>query len=193
MTPKAFRLHCFLSFVAVCSPSAFAQSNTEGAKGATDDKRAPIVKETESTWKRARKWTLDYIDAMPENATSFKPTPEIRSFAEQMLHLAFWNYAIAESLGGKANPYGKKQETLEQRDDVKTKAALRKVVEESYDNLLAAVAGLDEAKMLEQVSIFNSKTTRLTVLTYALDHQTHHRGQTTLYLRLKGLTPPPEP
>jgi len=186
MTPKAFRLLCLLSFVAVCSPSAFAQSNA-------DDKRAPIVKETESNWKRARKWTLDYIDAMPENATSFKPTPEIRSFAEQMLHLAFWNYAIAESLGGKANPYGKKQETLEQRDDVKTKAALRKVVEESYNNLLATVAGLDEAKMLEQVSVFNSKTTRLTVLAYALDHQAHHRGQTTIYLRLKGLTPPPEP
>ncbi|HEX2491638.1 MAG TPA: DinB family protein, partial [Blastocatellia bacterium] len=162
MVLKAFRLLCLLFFVAASSPSSFAQSNAEGAKGATDDKRAPIVKETESNWKRARKWTLDYIDAMPENATSFKPTPEIRSFAEQMLHLAFWNYAIAESLGGKANPYGKKQETLEQRDDVKAKAALRKVVEESYDNLLAAVAGLDEAKMLEQVSIFNSKTTRLT-------------------------------
>jgi uncharacterized damage-inducible protein DinB len=193
MISKAFRLLCFLSFVSVCSPSAFAQSNTEGAKGATDDKRAPIVIETESNWKRARKWTLDYIDAMPENATSFKPTPEVRSFAEQMLHLAFWNYALAESIGGKANPYGKKQETLEQRDEVKTKAALRKVVEESYNNLLAAVAGLDEAKMLEQVSIFNSKRTRITILTYALDHQAHHRGQTTLYLRLKGLTPPPEP
>jgi uncharacterized damage-inducible protein DinB len=186
MVLKAFRLLCLLFFVAASSPSAFAQSNA-------DDKRAPIVKETESNWKRARKWTLDYIDAMPENATSFKPTPEIRSFAEQMLHLAFWNYAIAESLGGKANPYGKKQETLEQRDDVKAKAALRKVVEESYDSMLAAVAGLDEAKMLEQVSIFNSKTTRLTVLASALDHQSHHRGQTTIYLRLKGLTPPPEP
>jgi uncharacterized damage-inducible protein DinB len=193
MRPKAFRLLCFLFFAAGFSPSAFAQSNAEGAKKPVDDKRPPIVKETESSWKRARKWTLDYIDAMPENATSFKPTPEIRSFAEQMLHLAFWNYAIAESLGGKASPYGKKQETLEQREDVKAKAELRKVVEESYDNLLAAVAGLDEAKMLEQVSIFNSKTTRLTVLTYALDHQAHHRGQTTIYLRLKGVTPPPEP
>ncbi|HZF37583.1 MAG TPA: hypothetical protein VE715_02060, partial [Blastocatellia bacterium] len=80
MRPKAFRLLCFLFFVAVCSSSAFAQSD---AKAPTDDKRAPIVKETESNWKRARKWTLDYIDAMPENAMGFKPTPEIRSFAEQ--------------------------------------------------------------------------------------------------------------
>jgi len=193
MRPKAFRLLCFLFFVAVCSSSALAQSNAEGATKPADDKGSPIVKETESNWKRARKWTLDYIDAMPENAMGFKPTPEIRSFAEQMLHLAFWNCALAEAVGGKANPYGKKQETLEQREDVKTKSALRKVVEESYDNLLAAVAGLDEAKMLEQVSLFNTKMTRMAVLVAALDHQAHHRGQTTIYLRLKGLTPPPEP
>jgi uncharacterized damage-inducible protein DinB len=158
-----------------------------------DDKRPPIVKETESQWKRQRKWTLDYIDAMPENAMAFKPTPEIRSFAEQMLHLAYWNYALAEAVGGKVNPHGKTQDTLEKRDDVKTKAALRKVVEESYENLMAAVSGLDESKMLEQVPIFNTKRTRLTLLASALDHQSHHRGQTTIYLRLKGITPPPEP
>ncbi|HKE03525.1 MAG TPA: DinB family protein [Blastocatellia bacterium] len=190
MKPKAIRPLYFLFVVALCSPCAFAQSD---AKKPADDKRSPIVKETEFNWKRARKWTLDYIDAMPENAMSFKPTPEIRSFAEQMLHLAFWNYGLGEAVSGKANPYGKNQEALEKRDDVKTKAALRKVVEESYDNLLAAIAGLDEAKMFEQVSLFNSKLTRVTALAIALDHQTHHRGQTTIYLRLKGVTPPPEP
>lgn len=190
MRLNPIRSLCFLFFVAVSSSSAFAQSE---AKKPVDDKRPAIVKETEHNWKRARKWTLDYIDAMPENAMAFKPTPEIRSFAEQMLHLAFWNYALAESVGGKVSPYGKKQETLEQREDVKAKGALRKVVEESYDNLLAAISGLDEAKMLEQVSFFNTKMTRLTILAYALDHQAHHRGQTTIYIRLKGITPPPEP
>jgi uncharacterized damage-inducible protein DinB len=190
MKPKSILLLCAVFVAACASPSAIAQSD---AKKPADDKRPAIVKETESSWKRARKWTLDYIDAMPENAMSFKPAPEVRSFAEQMLHLAFWNYGLAEAAGGKANPYGKKQETLEKRDDVKTKAALRKVVEESYDNVLKAIAGLDEAKMLEQVQFFSSKFTRITVLAIALDHQTHHRGQTTVYLRLKGVTPPPEP
>jgi uncharacterized damage-inducible protein DinB len=163
------------------------------AKKAADDNRAPLVKETESSWKRAKKWTLDYIDAMPDNAMSFKPTPEVRSFAEQMLHLAFWNFGLIEAAGGKANPYGKKQEDLEKRDDLKTKAALRKVVAESYDTVLAELAGMTEAKLLEQASFFGRKFTRITVFSIALDHQTHHRGQTTAYLRLKGITPPPEP
>jgi uncharacterized damage-inducible protein DinB len=187
MKPKAIQLLCAIFTVALFSATAWAQAKP------ADDKRAPIARETEAAWKNAKKWTLSYIDAMPENAMSFKPTPEIRSFAEQMLHLAFWNYGLVEWAGGKTNPYGKKQEDLEKRDDMKTKAALRKVVEESYDNVLAAMTGLDEAKLLEQVSFFNSKRSRLGVLAIALDHQTHHRAQTTIYLRLKGVTPPPEP
>ncbi len=190
MKRGSIRLLYALIVGAVLSPLVLAQAD---AKKAGADNRAQIVKEAEFNWKRAKKWTLDYIDAMPESAISFKPTPDIRSFAEQMLHLAFWNYGLMEAIGGKPNPYGKKQETLEKRDDVKTKAALRKVVEESYDNVLAALAGLDEAKLLEQVSFFSTKATRLMAFTVALDHQTHHRGQTTIYLRLKGVKPPPEP
>ena len=190
MKPKTLHLLFVLFAVTLFSASALAQGE---AKKAADDKRAPIARETETTWKNAKKWTLSYVDAMPESALNFKPTPEIRSFAEQMLHLAFWNFGLVESVGGKTNPYGKKQEDLEKREEMKTKAALRKVVEESYDNVIAALAGLDEAKLLEQVSFFNTKMTRLNVLNIALDHQTHHRGQTTIYLRLKGITPPPEP
>lgn len=189
MRPKAMQLFGALVAAAILSASTLAQ----GEAKKPEDKRHPIVRETEFSWKRAKKWTLDYIDAMPEAGLSFKPTPEVRSFAEQMLHLAFWNFGLIEGAGGKANPYGKKQETLEKSDAGKTKAALRKVVEESYDTVLAALNGLDEAKLLEQAQFFNSKMTRLTIFSIALDHQTHHRGQTTAYLRLKGVTPPPEP
>lgn len=189
MNRKAIQVFCAMLAAAVFSVSVRAQADAKK----TEDKRAPIVRETEFSWKRAKKWTLDYIDAMPEAGLSFKPTPEVRSFAEQMLHLAFWNFGLIESMSGKANPYGKKQDTLEKSEAGKTKAALRKVVEESYDAVFAAMNGLDEAKLLEQAQFFNSKMTRLTILSIALDHQTHHRGQTTAYLRLKGVTPPPEP
>src|SRR5215510_8532904 len=39
-------------------------------------------------WTRARDYTKEYLDAMPEEGINFKPTPKIRSFAEQMLHLS---------------------------------------------------------------------------------------------------------
>ncbi len=190
MKRKMNQCLCAMFVFALFSMSVFAQTD---ARKPADDNRPLLVKETESVWKRAKKWTLDYIDAMPEAALNFKPTPEVRSFAEQMLHLSFWNYGLIEAAGSKANPYGKKQEDLEKRDDLKTKVALRKVVAESYDVVLAEMTGLTEAKLLEPVSFFGRKFTRITVFSIALDHQTHHRGQTTMYLRLKGVTPPPEP
>ncbi len=56
-------------------------------------------------WQRAKSYTKEYLDAMPENGVSFKPTPEMRSFGEQMLHIAGANFAFAASASGKTNPY----------------------------------------------------------------------------------------
>ena len=43
-------------------------------------------------WQRAKEYTKEYLDVMPEDGVNYKPTPEIRSFAEQMLHLTAANY-----------------------------------------------------------------------------------------------------
>jgi uncharacterized damage-inducible protein DinB len=196
MRPVLFRVLRVALVLAAGAIAASAQAKPEEkpeGKKAAAGASSQAVKEANYMWKRAKKWSLEYVDAMPEGAVNSKPTPEVRSFAEQMLHLAFWNYGMCESLGGAASPYGTKQETIEKRDDLKTKAALRKFVEESYDYVLAAIARLDDAKLAEEVSFFGNKVSRRMILTLALDHQTHHRGQTTLYLRLKGVTPPPEP
>lgn len=153
---------------------------------------SPITKEMAAEWRRAKKWTLLYLDAMPEDAFSFKPVPEVRSFAEQMLHLVGGNYYTVAATATKPNPL-KGQGDIEKRDDLKNKAALRKLVAESYDYALEAIAGLSDARLSEVVDMFGAKVTRATALMIALDHQTHHRAQTVLYLRLKGVTPPPEP
>ncbi|HYE73134.1 MAG TPA: hypothetical protein VEF04_07385, partial [Blastocatellia bacterium] len=103
-------------------------------------------------WTRAKEFTKEYLDAMPEDGIGFKATPDIRSFAEQMLHLAAANFAFASNASGKANPYQGKN--LEKMDEFKTKAGLTKVVMESYDFVIASINGLDEAKMNEGVKIF---------------------------------------
>ena len=191
MTQNFCRLVAAAILMCACaSVATLAQAKPE-EKTASAAERSKAMKEIDFTWKRAKKWTLDYIDAMPEDALNFKPTPEIRSFGEQMLHLAYWNCGLSELAASKPSPFGKDE--LEKKPEYKSKAALRKAVEQSYDYVIAAVAELDEKKLLEEVKFFNSKVTRLMVLTTSLDHQAHHRGQTTIYLRLKGVTPPPEP
>lgn len=141
-------------------------------------------------WTRAKAFTKEYLDAMPEDGVNFKATPEIRSFAEQMLHLSAANFLFASNASGKANPYQGKN--LEKMDEFKTKAGLTKVVMESYDFVIASINGMDEAKMNEGIKVFGQDLTRGVAFAKAFEHQTHHRGQATIYLRLKGVKPPNE-
>ena len=57
-------------------------------------------------WERAKAYTKEYLDAMPADKYGFKPTPEMRSFAEQMLHLTDGNYGIAAAAAGVQSPVG---------------------------------------------------------------------------------------
>jgi uncharacterized damage-inducible protein DinB len=144
-------------------------------------------------WTRARDYTKEYLDAMPEDGVGLKPTPDIRSFAEQMLHLASGNFGFAATAAGITNPYDPRQgKNLEKMDEFKTKAALTKIVIESYDFVINAIKGMDVKKMDENVKFFRFDMTRAVALNKGFEHQTHHRGQTTIYLRLKGVKPPQE-
>jgi len=144
-----------------------------------------------AAWERAKAYTKEYLDAATEDVYSFKPTPEMRSFGEQMHHLAVENYILTNAaVAGVASPSTFRDIEIE---TLKTKAEITKAVLESYDFVIATIKGLDEAKLSNPVKIFNKfDTTVEDGLSKAFEHQTHHRGQTTVYLRLKGIKPPKE-
>ncbi|MBX2958186.1 MAG: DinB family protein [Cyclobacteriaceae bacterium] len=140
-------------------------------------------------WQRAKTYTKEYLSAASDELLSFKPTPEVRSFAEQMLHLAEDNYLFAATAAGEQPRYVFRE--LETKR-VTSIAVLEKIVLESYDYVIDIVSKLDEVKMLESVNFFELKISREAALAKGFEHQTHHRGQTTVYLRLKGIKPPEE-
>jgi uncharacterized damage-inducible protein DinB len=163
-----------LVVIAFTSISAYAQITP-----------AQLVQE----WQRAKAYTKTYLDAMPDGGYSFKPTPEIRSFAGQMLHLADANYVFAATVAGKPNPLGKT--SLEKATD-QSKAATTKAVMDSYDFVIGVIQGMTPAQLNQEVKFAGKTLSKELVLFKAFEHQTHHRGQTTIYLRLKGVTPPPD-
>ena len=140
-------------------------------------------------WQRAKVYTKAYLDAMPEDGYAFKPTPEIRSFAQQMLHLANDNYGFAVHASGKPNPNG---ETSLEKTASPTKEATTKIVMDSYDFIISALQSMTPEQLQETTKFGKQEITRFGVFGKAFEHQTHHRGQTTIYLRLKGVTPPGE-
>lgn len=173
------------AFSLVCL--AQQSSGTPAAKGPAMDHISMMV----ADWTRAKEYTKEYLDAMPEDGTNFKPTPEVRSFSGQFLHLANANFAFGNAATGAANPYqGKNLETM---TEYQNKAGLSKIVMESYDYVINAVKAMDPKKMGESVKLFGRfDATRGVALAKGFEHQTHHRGQTTIYLRMKGVKPPNE-
>ena len=97
-------------------------------------------------WERSKIYTKQYLDAMPEDGYGFKPTPEIRSFAAQMLHLAEANYFFASSASG--NPIPEERKSIE-KDVPPTKEAVTKAVMDSYDFMIHCVQGMTQEKMDE--------------------------------------------
>jgi uncharacterized damage-inducible protein DinB len=191
------RILLCVCWVTACQPSGFAQNSVSPAS-ATTAHAAGSSKEPShrvsimiAQWTRAKDWTQAYIAKMPEENFSFKPVPEVRSFAEQMLHLAYWNFGFTAKAFGRPLPY---QETDLMKDDFKSKARLTKVVAESYDFVISGLKQLPDEQLDQDTTTGSARTVRrIERLNDAYEHQTHHRGQTVVYLRLKGIEPPVEP
>ncbi|MES2371872.1 MAG: DinB family protein [Bacteroidota bacterium] len=139
-------------------------------------------------WERAKAYTKEYLDAMPEAGYALKPTPEMRSFAQQMLHLSDANYLFASTATGEKSPVGELEKTTDQ-----SKANVTKLVMASYDFVIASIGKISDAQSAEKVKLFGSfEMTKGAAIAKCFEHQTHHRGQTTVYIRLAGAKPPQE-
>jgi uncharacterized damage-inducible protein DinB len=141
-------------------------------------------------WERAKAYTLEYLDAMPKDKYGFKAQDSIRSFSQQMLHLA-QDITIMVSYGtGKERIW--KGQNIEARTSAQSADSVRYFVTTSYDYAIDAIKKMDASKLEEKVKNRNLEETRFAWLLKAFEHQTHHRGQTTIYIRLLGIKPPGE-
>ena len=145
-------------------------------------------------WQRAKIYTKSYLDAMPEDGYGFKPTAAIRSFAQQMLHISDANYVLATVASDKPNPIGETlaNDGLNEKTASPTKEATTKAVMDSYDFVISTLQNMTPDQMQETTKIGKHDIARSGLFGKAFEHQTHQRGQTTIYLRLKGITPPAE-
>ncbi|MES2125223.1 MAG: DinB family protein [Gemmatimonadota bacterium] len=130
---------------------------------------------------------LRYIDAAPDSMLGFRPTPGVRTFAQQIEHAAGSDALIAHLAitGSMAVPsMGDTAVYLH------NKAALRAYAAAAMDHTIAMLRGVSPAAMLEPVNMFGNKVTRGRGLMELLDHFPWTLGQTVPYLRLNGVTPP---
>ena len=171
-------ISCILIFF--CSTVGIAQTV------APDSVKAQLIKD----WERAKTYTAEYLAAMPADKYTAKPVEGIRSFAEQMLHLA------QGSIGLSANGTGKTRifpgYNMEKSATAQSKDSVSYYVNASYDFAIDGIKAMDANQLGELVKRGNLNESRLSWIMKGFEHQTHHRGQCTIYIRLQGATPPNE-
>jgi uncharacterized damage-inducible protein DinB len=147
--------------------------------------KAQLVKE----WEMAKDMTNEYLNTMPADKYNFQAHDSIRTFAQQMLHLAQVNNAMISNGTGVARIFSPLRR-LEKSPSAQTKDSVLYYVNASYDFAINAIKSLEASKLEEKVKERTLELTRFAWLLKAFDHQTHHRGQTAIYIRLVGLKPP---
>lgn len=174
----------------VLAAIVFTSANllVKGDSKMESDMKASLV----ADWERAKAFSLEYIDAMPDDAMEFRPNDDVRTFQGQFLHIAQGNIGLLAN-GTGAERIHTDVANFEAEEKFKGKKALRALTVEVYDWCIEAIKNMDMSKMDEVVGPNEQFSfPRLEWIKKGFEHQTHHRGQSTIYLRMKGVTPPAE-
>ncbi len=136
-------------------------------------------------------------DAMPEEKYSFAPSVGefhgVRTFAEQIKHVASANYQLAARILGEKLPpgtLGAKSETAP--ESVQTKAQVMEYLRGSFAYLHKAAKSVDSTNEVEPIPGIKGvwERTRLGAAVDAIAHTYDHYGQMVEYLRMNGIVPP---
>ena len=143
-----------------------------------------LAKELAATFQRAATEILDVAEVMPAEKYGFKPTPEISSFGDQLVHVGGITQRFIDSAKGtktEAAHHGAmgKPETV---------VLLKKTFQSAQD----VISPLTDAQLLEPVKFpFGDRTvTRATFWQGPLYQIRNHYGQLVVYLRMNGIVPP---
>jgi hypothetical protein len=130
-------------------------------------------------------------EAMAESKYSFAPSngefKGVRTFAEQVKHLAAANYQLGAGVLGEQPPAGTSDETAP--DSIRSKAEIIAYLKGSFACLHRAAASIDEKNANEPQKLKGDRT-RLWLLIDALVHSSNHYGQMVEYLRMNEIVPP---
>jgi uncharacterized damage-inducible protein DinB len=129
-----------------------------------------------------------------EDLYSFKPTPDVRSFAGVLGHVADGNLLLCRIASGESGWIEKVMKdigSVQVHEKKTAKADLVAALTESRAFCDSVFAKLTDASGQEMVEWFGGqKRTRVSVLTLATSHGWEHYGNLVTYMRLKGIVPP---
>ena len=137
---------------------------------------------------REEKWSYRPAEGQFKNEKTESGPAELRTFAEQVKHVACANFAFAAELDGTKPP-----EACDKGgpSPAHTRAELLVYLGDSFSALKKSLSAITAKNMYDPIEgPYAGPNTRLGLAQVCIWHAADHYGQMTLYLRLNGIVPP---
>jgi len=144
--------------------------------------------------KTAEREIVSLAEAMPADKYNFAPTngafDGVRTFAQQMKHVAAVNYLVAAALLEEKSPSDSNGERGP--DSIQSKDDIVKFLKDSFAYVHKAMGTLTDKNLMDMIKspFGNSKTARVSAATVVAWHTYDHYGQAVVYARMNGVIPP---
>ena len=132
-------------------------------------------------------------EMMPESGFAFRPTPELRTFGEQINHATSSHYAFCSQAG---LPPGVQKQAAPALATVKSKPAIIAALKDSIAYCDRVLAAATEAWLMEEAPGLGGSSSglirgvRAHSFIYNAVHSAEDFGTITTYLRMQGVVPP---
>lgn len=130
-----------------------------------------------SRWSEGAAKLVALAADFPAERYDFRPTSDVRSFADQLRHVAFWNLHVGQTLRGE--DADGEANTLP-RESFPDKASVLAALRDSFE---------DVSRTLVSATGASQESVDALVVPF-LEHNGEHYGQLVMYYRLSGLVPP---
>ena len=174
--------------VAVAGTLAIAVCRNAAAQPAAD----PMAETVGRWFAMIERDFVSLADTMPAGNYAFKPSDgafrDVRTFAEQVKHVACANFAFFNEIEKKEPPAGCDQGGP---SPARTKAELMTYLRDSFTYARGVLNTMTSGNALEPAGgPYGGMSTRLGLATLAIWHASDHYGQLVVYLRMNGIVPP---
>jgi uncharacterized damage-inducible protein DinB len=181
------RLCALMLCVMSISVSASAQTTDAPYDIALSTSLASMTKSMHATIRRN---LAEAAEAMSAEDYAFRPTPDVRTFAQLIGHVVFANYLFCAQATGQPMPATTNPQQLTD------KTALVKALNDALALCDKAYEGTTDENFMQTVGVRPRvgqtpvQTRRGALLMFNVTHNNEHYGNIVVYLRLKGHVPP---
>ncbi|MBV8068473.1 MAG: DinB family protein [Acidobacteriaceae bacterium] len=148
---------------------------------ASAEQPAGVASEVKQAYESLKTNLIRTAEKVPDSDYSFKPTPDVRTFAEVMEHVISAQTRACGAITGdhKTAPA-----------NLNDKSAIVSALHDAFALCDKAYGSLTDANMTETIQTPRGQHTRLAALVGNTIHDAEQYGILSVYMRIKGIIPP---